>query len=156
MFGNVGGVEMEHILCDALKISPIPLETANRTTATGWMLEIERILNDILEKSDGHYRDLEITVRKVLQESKDKINELLYDLDTYKVTKEYADKIFQHIREELVKVIADLVGEGLQYITFGVENGRFVAYVPDNMKGIEFEMSNNPESEDYGKLVIKY
>ena len=147
---------MEHLLCDALKISPIPMETANRVSEVGWMLEIEKILNEILANSDKHYSDLEITVRKVLNDAKEKIAQLQHDLDNYKVTEEYANKIFAIIREELVKVIADLVGDALQYITFGVEDGRFVAYIPDNMKGISFEMSNNPESEDYGKLVIRY
>ena len=36
---------MNHPIFDALKISPIPMETANKGTEVGWMLEVGKYIN---------------------------------------------------------------------------------------------------------------
>lgn len=139
---------MEHLLCDALKISPIPMETANKVTEVGWMLEIEKILNDILLNADKKYTDLSESVKNDISNQllklQENINKIIY-------SNIYSDAM----TERIVETLTELLGESLKKITFGLdENGYFYANIPMAMSDLEFETITN--ESNYGKLMIKY
>ena len=146
---------MNHYLFDALKISPVPLETANKVTEVGWMLEIEKILNDILLKADKKYDDLSDYCIKVVQELKEDIEKTKEEFIKYPESTEYINKVFDSLKDKIVKCLNELMCDSLQYITFGLEDGYFCAYVPDNFS-VEFDTILDPTDEDYGKLIVKY
>ena len=51
----------------------------------------------------------------------------------------------------------DLVGELVRFVFFGLtQDGYFVAYIPENWRGIQFDTIMDTTSEDYGKLCILY
>ena len=144
----VGGVKMNHYLFDALKISPVPLETANKVTETGWMLKIEKILNDLLLNADKKYDDLSANAKKEIADSlaklQENINKVIY-------SNIYSDAM----TERIVTTLTELLGQSLKKITFGLdENGYFYADIPMAMSDLEFETMT--DDQNYGKLMIKY
>ena len=147
---------MDHLLFDALKISPIPMETANKATATGWMLEIEKILNDILSKSEERYGDLALDTKEKIDALQKEIISSIKEMESYPKTDSYANMIFEKLKHRIENLFSELIGGSLSYITFGLEDGYFVAYVPDTYDSISFETELNPESDDYGKLQVNY
>ena len=68
---------MNHYLFDALKISPVPLETANKVTEVGWMLEIEKILNNILQECSENSEKLNKDTYEKIEELKNVIHDLV-------------------------------------------------------------------------------
>ena len=90
---------MEHYIFDALKISPIPMETANKVTEVGWMLEIEKILNSILESADNHYLELSDCVKREMKELQTEIKKSMEEMKSLPKTKEYSDIIYNHIKK---------------------------------------------------------
>ena len=94
---------MDHLIFDALKISPVPLETANKVTEVGWMLEIEKILNDILLKADKKYDDLSQYCIKVVKELKEDIEKTKEEFIKYPESTEYINKVFDTLKDKIVK-----------------------------------------------------
>lgn len=139
---------MKHYLFDALKISPVPLETANKVTEVGWMLEIEKILNDILLKADKKYYDLSTSAKKEISEQLIKLQE--------NINKVIYSNIYSDVMtERIVETLTELLGESLKKITFGLdENGYFYADIPMAMSDLEFETIT--DEPNYGKLMIGY
>ena len=139
---------MEHLLFDALKISPIPMETANKATATGWMLEIEKILNNILKECNGNYEKAEMLIKDMINSLSDELKE---EINRDSVLAAYSNKI----KEMITTHIDHLIGDNLKYITFGLtDDGYFYAEVPDSLDGISFDTELDSDSENYGKLEV--
>ena len=139
---------MRHYLFDALKISPVPLETANKVTEVGWMLEIEKILNNILEECNGNYEKAEMLIKDMINSLSDELKE---EINKDSVLVAYSNKIKEMISEH----IDHLIGDNLKYITFGLtDDGYFYAEVPDSLDGISFDTDLDSDSADYGKLEV--
>ena len=138
---------MEHYLFDALKISPVPLETANKVTEVGWMLEIEKILNSILENSDKHYTDLAKATKEFIITLKEEMENSLKQMANENA---FSDAITQRITD----TISDLIGESIKTIKFGLDDkGRLIAEIPANYKELVFDTVTT--EENYGKLILK-
>lgn len=141
---------MDHLLFDALKISPIPMETANKATATGWMLEIEKLINQIIENSNNNYDIIDKKIEELFQTLKAELEKEI-DSDTL------LNKYYEKIKVMIMCHINDLIGEGINYIRFGLsDDGYLYIDIPENLKEISFDTNTNPENEDYGKLQILY
>lgn len=67
--------------------------------------------------------------------------------DYYKAqVKEWIDSNLKYIYDETIK-----------QVFFGLTmDGYFVAYVPDSWADIQFETDENPDSDNYGRLILKY
>ena len=141
---------MNHLLFDALKISPIPMETANKATATGWMLEIERLLNEIVSKAHEGYEDLNTKIYNKFEDEMEVIK------------KEYKDfvkeeSLSSELHTMIIETINDLIEESVKYITFELSvDGKLIAKIPKHFKNVRFSTNLNTDSEEYGKLVINY
>ena len=139
---------MKHYLFDALKISPVPLETANKVTEVGWMLEIEKILNNILAECNGNYEKAEMLIKDMIISLSDELKE---EINRDSVLAAYSNKI----KEMITTHIDHLIGDNLKYITFGLtDDGYFYAEVPDSLDGISFDTDLDSESVNYGKLEV--
>ena len=116
------------VLADMLKISPIPMESANRCTETGWMLEVEKVLNECLQKiedagiemSDPENFGPIVTesVQKSLDDflAKKPISDLLEDLLRKVVNAQLVDII------QDVKIVKDRMKNHINVVANGVEN----------------------------------
>ena len=139
---------MNHPIFDALKISPIPLETANKVTEVGWMLEIEKYINKILAESCDTYKNLSEWVQENDLKFKE---ELTKRIENYLKDKVIADIYADAITERIVREIDSLLGKSLKRITFGLDdNGYFIAQVPDQYDDIVIG------TEENGKLYLEY
>ena len=141
---------MNHYLFDALKISPVPLETANKVTETGWMLEIERLLNEIVSKAHDGYEDLNTKIYNKFEDEMEVIK------------KEYKDfvkeeSLSSELHTMIIETINDLIEESVKYITFELSvEGKLVAKIPKHFENVRFSTNLDTDSEEYGKLVINY
>ena len=141
---------MNHYLFDALKISPLPLETANKVTETGWMLEIERLLNEIVSNAHNGYEDLNTKIYNKFEEEMEVIK------------KEYKDfvkeeSLSSELHTMIIETINDLIEESVKYITFELSvDGKLVAKMPTHFENVRFSTNLDTDSEEYGKLVINY
>ena len=133
---------------DRLKISPIPLETANKVTETGWMLEIERILNDILNTSETHFSSLDSDIRSNFNILKQQLEQ--------KVTDSFVRDLYENeIKKYIIENLHTLIGESIKCIEFGLDdNGCLFAEIPEQMKDLQFFTNEDNNSKDFGKLMI--
>ena len=57
------------------------------------------------------------------------------------------------------KVAEEVIGKAIKIVTFGLENGYFVAYIPDSWTDITFGttgLDDFPAGYDYGHLTLTY
>lgn len=63
----------------------------------------------------------------------------------------------EQIREWIDANICEIVGKIAKFVQFGLnDDGYFVAYIPANWDFLCFDTVVDPESENYGCLVLRY
>ena len=139
---------MKHYLFDALKISPVPLETANKVTEVGWMLEIEKILNNILAECSESSEKLNKDTYEKIEELKNEIHDL--------VKNEFiSSSHLEEIHKLIIDSFSEILGDCVNLITFGIdEDGYFYADIPEVFSGLQFGTTTEPD--DFGRLYIEY
>lgn len=141
---------MDHLLFDALKISPIPMETANKATATGWMLEIEKVLNQIIDNANGNLELAQKQINNFLEEYEAHLNELLND-------KSIEESFLEAVSDRIKNTIADLIKESIMLITVELDDkGQLVLNIPKQYEALEFSTNTDYDSEFYGCLTLQY
>lgn len=61
------------------------------------------------------------------------------------------------LRDWLDGNLINVVGEIVKFVWFGLgDDGHFVAYVPSSWRFLTFDMVADPDSPDYGRLLLSY
>lgn len=123
-------------------LSPLPLDFTNELTTTKWLMKIQSeinllidSINNIDEITSNNFDEKLAAINKELEEIKNQKNT---PVEITKITSE----IQKYIEEHLYKITS--------FVSFGLENGHFVAYIPQSWNEIEFCTSDN------GELILRY
>lgn len=68
----------------------------------------------------------------------------------------YFQKYIREIHEYCVNYLTKMLGDSIAYISFGLEDGYLVAYVPESLEQITFTTDMDYNSPNYGKLIMMY
>ncbi len=71
----------------------------------------------------------------------------------------FPDSMIVKLREWTIKNTTDIIGAAIKTVIFGLENGYFVAYIPDSWSDIIFGTSgldDFPAGVDFGHLTLSY
>lgn len=125
-----------------------PLDFGNSVTTSEFLQELYSYIKKISEENKTFNDQIYADFNKKFNDLKD---QLLNNDSYYNAT---IDKL----RDFCTKYISDLIADSLKYITFELtDDGYFCANIPSEwVSEIEFDTNIDSESEDYGKLIIKY
>lgn len=141
---------MKHYLFDALKISPVPLETANKVTEVGWLLEIERLLNKIIDNANGSMDKLETDFNSFLDDFRKEIEERVTDEG---LKNAYLEEVTNRIRDTL----DTMLGDSLKLISVELDqSGSIILNIPRAYETLTFDTDMDNDSKGYGCLTLDY
>lgn len=125
---------------------PIPLEFSQGLSTSELIHELLGYIQQLSEVQE----DVKDNLFKIMET---KFNELktLLENDTSFFAR-YKNEIYNFC----LLTIQELIGESLKYITFTLEDGHLVAYIPDSWDNLIFDTNVDYNSDDFGKLMINY
>lgn len=82
------------------------------------------------------------------------VNQMLTELNDYKVSDIIFQKIMSDVKTKLELWISTYIYELHRFVSFGLEDGYFVVYIPKAWEDIAFD--TGVTNEDYGKLILKF
>ena len=69
----------------------------------------------------------------------------------------YASLYITALGKWLAENLINVVGEIVKFVWFGLDDdGHFVAYIPTSWRFLTFDMVADPDSPDYGRLLLYY
>lgn len=112
------------------------------------LCKLANIINGQLEASDKDNENLQEVYDYVKQ-----LEELLKQFTEHGFDDYYMDMFQKWMNDNMWC----LMSWGSRMVWFGIsDDGYFTAYVPDNMGFLDFDVNQDPTSEDYGKLYLSY
>lgn len=70
---------------------------------------------------------------------------------------QYASLYIEAMKNWLAENLINIVGQIVKFVWFGLsDDGHFVAYVPTSWRFLTFDMVADPDSPDYGRLLLSY
>lgn len=70
---------------------------------------------------------------------------------------EYASLYITALSNWLAENLINVVGEIVKFVWFGLsDDGHFEAYIPTSWRFLTFDMVADPDSPDYGRLLLSY
>lgn len=130
---------------------PFSLDTAT--------LSALEILNKLVLAVDGLISDGKLTAEQIaelqrqVQTLDSQLSELIKKLDSGDLIPNYIDALRNWIDSNLI----NLVGRIVKFVWFGLsDDGHFCAYIPTSWRFLKFDMIADPDSPDYGRLLLSY
>lgn len=69
----------------------------------------------------------------------------------------YASLYIEALKGWLAENLINVVGGIVKFVWFGLgDDGHFVAYIPTSWRFLTFDMVADPDSPDYGRLLLSY
>lgn len=69
----------------------------------------------------------------------------------------YASLYIDALKSWLADNLINVVGSIVKFVWFGLsDNGYFIAYIPTSWRFLTFDMVADPDSPDYGHLLLSY
>ena len=112
-----------------------------------WVLEKMRMILDALQKIDGWIEEH--------QAEYEELKKLYDDL----VAGNFPPEMVKSLYEWTVKHTQEIIGEAIKTVFFGLENGYFIAYIPDGWEEIVFGTTGLDDlvaGYDFGHLTLTY
>ena len=125
---------------------PIPLEFSQGLTTS----ELIHSLLGYIQQLASIQDTVKDQLFKTMQEKFTELQKLLQSDTSF--FERYKNEIYNYC----VQRIEEMIGENLKYITFTLEDGYLVAYVPDVWSSISFDTNANRNDVDFGKLIIHF
>lgn len=70
---------------------------------------------------------------------------------------QYASLYIEAMKNWLAENLINIVGQIVKFVWFGLsDDGHFVAYIPTSWRFLTFDMVADPDSPDYGRLLLSY
>ena len=127
---------------------PMPLEFYNSLTTGEYLMELYTLVKECIEQGEAGIADIKNNINLKMDEIK---QELLKQINDETFVSNYLDALKKYWEEELFSIIE----KSIRMIHFGLEDGYFVAYIPDSWEDIRFGTIIDI-GENYGKLTIEY
>lgn len=69
----------------------------------------------------------------------------------------YASLYIEAMKDWIAENLINIVGQIVKFVWFGLsDDGHFVAYIPTSWRFLTFDMVADPDSRDYGRLLLSY
>ena len=70
---------------------------------------------------------------------------------------QYASLYIEAMKNSIAENLINIVGQIVKFVWFGLsDDGHFVAYIPTSWRFLTFDMVADPDSPDYGRLLLSY
>lgn len=70
---------------------------------------------------------------------------------------QYASLYIEAMKNWIAENLVNIVGQIVKFVWFGLgDDGHFVAYIPTSWRFLTFDMVADPDSPDYGRLLLSY
>ena len=70
---------------------------------------------------------------------------------------QYASLYIEAMEGWIAENLVNIVGQVVKFVWFGLgDDGHFVAYIPTSWRFLTFDMVADPDSPDYGRLLMSY
>lgn len=70
---------------------------------------------------------------------------------------QYTSLYIEGMKNWLAENLINIVGQIVKFVWFGLsDDGYFVAYIPTSWRFLTFDMVADPDSPDYGRLLLSY
>ena len=70
---------------------------------------------------------------------------------------QYASLYIEAMKGWIAENLINIVGQVVKFVWFGLgDDGHFVAYIPTSWRFLTFDMVADPDSPDYGRLLLSY
>lgn len=69
----------------------------------------------------------------------------------------YTSLYIEAMKNWIAENLINIVGQIVKFVWFGLsDDGHFVAYIPTSWRFLTFDMVADPDSPDYGRLLLSY
>ena len=113
----------------------------------GWLIKDYKTLDELIAAIKSWIEETQPTIQELLQLYQNIING------------DFPDAMKESLFEWVTKYTEEIIGKAIKIVTFGIENGYFVAYIPDSWNEITFGttgLDDFPAGYDYGHLTLTY
>lgn len=70
---------------------------------------------------------------------------------------QYTSLYIEAMKNCIAENLINIVGQIVKFVWFGLnDDGHFVAYIPTSWRFLTFDMVADPDSPDYGRLLLSY
>lgn len=70
---------------------------------------------------------------------------------------QYTSLYIEAMKSWIAENLINIVGQIVKFVWFGLsDDGHFVAYIPTSWRFLTFDMVADPDSPDYGRLLLSY
>lgn len=70
---------------------------------------------------------------------------------------QYTSLYIEAMKNWIAENLINIVGQIVKFVWFGLsDDGHFVAYIPTSWRFLTFDMVADPDSPDYGRLLLSY
>lgn len=129
---------------DNIGLIPIPMEITQELTTAQFLQSLKTIVTQIANENGNNLLELNAKFEKKFEELKSTLLS-----DDY-----FINKYLQDVHDYCINQINKLINDALIGITFTLEDGHLVAYIPSTLSNISF--STDMSEENFGKLVIHF
>ena len=144
----INGDLLKDKLLMGLNVNPIPLEFSQSLTTAECLSHLHSLIQKVIDTNENVSEEI---LQKVAAELSELEKKLHSEVTPENIIKNYGD----YVTNYLVNRLSDLISESLNLITFGIEDGFFTAYIPDNMESIAMSTCLD-DTDDFGKLMLTY
>ena len=121
--------------------------TRTYDTDLGWLIKDYKTLDELIA-----------AIKKWIEDTQPTIDELL-KLYTDIINGNIPDKFKESLIEFISIYTESIIGKAIKSVFFGIEDGYFIAYIPDSWTDITFGttgLDDFPLGVDYGHLTLTY
>ena len=113
----------------------------------GWLIKDYKNLDELIEAIKSWITETQPTI--------DELEKLYKDI----INGNFPDEMKETLLKWTTQIATEVIGKSIKTVIFGLENGYFVAYIPDSWSDITFGTSgldDFPAGYDYGHLTLTY
>lgn len=112
-------------------------------------------LNEVIASNNELAGYVAINTRDIAQLRKD-VELLRSEFEKVKGG-QYTSLYIEALKGWLAENLINVVGEIVKFVWFGLgDDGHFTAYIPTSWRFLTFDMVADPDSPDYGRLLLSY
>ena len=117
--------------------------------------KVVKKLNEVLDSNNELAGYVGTNTRDIaqLKEDVELLNSEFEKIKNGQYTSLYIEAMKNWIAENLINIVGQIV----KFVWFGLsDDGHFVAYIPTSWRFLTFDMVADPDSPDYGRLLLSY
>lgn len=117
--------------------------------------KVVKKLNEVIDSNNELAGYVAANTRDIAQLKKD-VELLNSEFEKVK-NGQYASLYIEAMKNWIAENLINIVGQIVKFVWFGLsDDGHFVAYIPTSWRFLTFDMVADPDSPDYGRLLLSY